>query len=309
MTVIIFVFGLILGSFLSVIFSRLEIDEETSSSSAARSSRASRSNTNKTASKALGRAITKESPSSRTRSNTNDDSILTGRSRCDECRRPIAWYDNIPLVSYLLLRAQCRHCAKPISHYHPLLELCSGLYLATTYLAFGLTPVFAIAGAFGLLLLLIFSYDLKYSLIPNVFVVPGIVAATLLIGVQYLLLHSHSGLSLALWGSHPVPYLLGGLVGGGFFLLLSLLSGGKWIGGGDIKLGLLLGLLLGWPYIIVALILAYLIGTAYAVTLLLSREATLRTMVPFGPMLVLGFFIAEFYGDALVGWYNGWFLG
>ncbi len=228
-SVFIFILGLIFGSFLSVVFSRLE--------------------------------TAKKSAKKR-----KFESVVSGRSRCDDCRQQIAWYDNIPILSYLLLRAKCRHCDKPISAYHPVLELSSGLWLVTCYLGFGLTAPFFVAGAFGLVLLLIFSYDLRYSLIPNVVVIPAIVTALALLGAQAVLFYTGSPINLMLFSSNPLDYLIGGAVGGGFFLLLSLLSRGRWIGGGDLKLGLLLGLLLGWPYVAVALIVAYLIGTGYALT-------------------------------------------
>lgn len=277
----IFIFGLIFGSFLSVVFSRLEIDE-TGSGKGKNAKRKPRN---------AGRL-------------SGLSKVVGGRSRCDHCGKSIAWFDNIPLFSFLLLQGKCRHCGKSISHYHPALELSSALYLVAAYLYFGLSLQFAVAGLFGLILLVIFSYDLRHHLIPNVIVLPAILAALVLLAVQFFLYQSNSATSVVLGSSNPAVYLLGGAIIGGFFLLISLISKGAWIGGGDIKLGLLIGLLLGWPIAVVALILAYFIGTVYALLLLVTRQADLKTQVAFGPMLVMGFFISEFYGDLILRWYQ-----
>ena len=274
MPLLAFIIGLILGSFLSVVFMRLEINE------AAGASRRKRS-----------KKVAKE--------------IMFGRSRCDHCKRQIAWYDNIPLVSYLLLRGQCRHCGQPIDQYHPVLELCSGLLVATAYLYYGATWQMVVAGLFGLFMLLIFSYDLRHQIIPNVVVVPAIVLALVVLLYQFLLFSGHAGWQLTLWSSDPESSLLAGGAVGLFFLALSVVSRGTWIGGGDIKLAVLIGLLVGWPYALVAVMLAYLTGTLYAVLLLVFGKATLKSSIAFGPMLVIGYFVAAFYGDVIVNWYQG----
>ncbi len=307
-----------LGSFLSVVFSRLEINAEVSTPPRRGSSRTTKTSLLSSQAKSrdssaaseprsgLGRNDKKKRLSPAAREKLRDAAF--GRSRCDHCHTAIAWYDNVPLISYVLLRGRCRHCGKSISHYHPFLELSLALYLVVAYLGYDLEFQFFVAAIFGLFLILIFAYDLKHQLIPNAFVVPAILLALLLIVAQYVLGFQHSPVNLLLWSSNPTSYVIGGLAGGLFFLALSLISGGRWIGGGDIKLGFLLGLLLGWPYILVALIGAYLIGTLYAVILVATKHAKLSSMVPFGPMLVFGFFIAEYYGDVVIRWYQGWFL-
>ncbi len=305
-TVITFIFGLVFGSFLSVVFSRLEIDEKTGRIGARkpRGKSGNRGNSAQTAKLAKSGSRAKRTSAPRTGTVATLKQILGGRSRCDHCANPVRWYDNIPVISFILLKTRCRHCSKPISHYHPVLELSSGLYLVAAYLFYGLSTQFVVAGAFGLVLLLLFAYDLRHQLIPNVVVLPAIVAALAVIAAQFILHQTGQSLQLTLGPVEPLNYLIGGAVGGGFFLLMSLLSRGAWVGGGDIKLGLLLGLLLGWPYVLVALVLAYFIGTAYAVTLLAVRHATLKTNVAFGPMLVMGFYISVFYGEPIVRWYQ-----
>jgi prepilin signal peptidase PulO-like enzyme (type II secretory pathway) len=188
------------------------------------------------------------------------------------------------------------------------LELSAGLYLAAAYLLYGFDPQLLVAGFFGLVMLLLFAYDSKHQILPNVVTLPAILLALLVIAAQAILNQTDSTIQLTLLSTRPLSYLLGGLIGGGFFLLMSIVSGGRWVGGGDIKLGFLIGLLTGWPYVIVALMLAYLIGSVYAIYLLVGKHAKAGTMLPFGPMLVLGFFIAAAYGRELIDWYQGWFL-
>lgn len=236
------------------------------------------------------------------------ESPLAGRSRCDHCKRRIAWYDNIPLVSFVLLRGRCRHCHKPISEYHPVLELASGLLVAAAYLNYGLTGQGAVAALFGLFMLLIFAYDLRHQIIPNVIVVPAIALALIVLLYQFVLFSNHATWQLTAWSADPESYLLAGGILGLFFLALSVVSKGTWVGGGDLKLAVLIGLTVGWPNALVAMMLAYLIGAAYAVVLLASRRATMKTAIAFGPMLVIGYFVAAFAGGAVVNWYQGLFL-
>lgn len=278
MTLIVFIFGLIFGSFLSMVFARLE---------------------------SAGVGL---EPPRRPKKRRPDTSPLTGRSRCDHCRKEIRWYDNIPLVSFAVLRGKCRHCKKVISHYHPLLELSSALWLAAAFLLYGLTLQFGVAALFGLVMLLLFAYDSKHQILPDAVVLPAAGLAIVLIAAQAVLNQVDGTVQLLLFSTQPLPYLYGGLIGGGFFLVLSLVSGGRWIGGGDIKLGFLLGLLLGWPYVLVGLVVAYLIGSLYAIALLVSRHAHVGSSLAFGPMLVMGYFIAACYGRELIDWYQGWFL-
>lgn len=281
--IIAFIAGLILGSFLSVVFTRLEIDPALTPD-VPRRKRARKPN----------KQVAKE--------------LLFGRSRCDHCHKQIAWYDNIPLVSYLLLHGKCRYCGKAINEYHPVLELSSGLVLVASYLYYGLSWQGVVASLFGLVMLLIFAYDLRHQIIPNVIVVPATVLALIVLLYQFVLFDNHSSLQLTLWSADPESYLLAGGALGLFFLVLSAASRGTWVGGGDIKLAALIGLVLGWPYALVAVILAYILGCLYAVVLLATKRATMKTSIAFGPMLVIGYFVAAFYGDYIADWYGNLFL-
>ena len=269
-----FILGLIFGSFLSTVFHRLEIEEP-------------------------------GTKRRRKKASQTKEGLASGRSRCDHCHKQIPWHHNIPLVSFLLLRGKCHHCGKPISEYHPTLELTSGLVLLASYLAYGLSWQLLVAGFFGLVMVFLLAYDLRHQLIPNVVVIPAIAFALVMILAQALLYGQGIPVQVGLWSADPDTYLLGGGAAGLFFLALSVCSGGKWIGGGDIKLGTLIGLVVGWPAVLVALIMAYVIGMLYAVTLLATHKATLKSYVPFGPMLAIGYFIAAFYADAIIAWYEG----
>lgn len=275
-TVLFFILGSIFGSFLSTVFHRLEIDD---------------SGTKKRRRK-KGAKKKKEG-------------LVSGRSRCDHCGKTVPWYHNVPLVSFLVLRGKCHRCGKPISEYHPVLELTCGLVLAVSYVAFGLSWQLLTAGFFGLVMVFLLSYDLRHQIIPNVVVIPAIGFALVMVLAQALLWNQGIPTQVGLGSPDPDTYLLGGAVAGLFFLGLSVLSKGRWIGGGDLKLGTLIGLVVGWPGVLVALIMAYVIGMLYAFVLLAARQATLQSHVPFGPMLAVGYFIAAFYGDVIVSWYEG----
>ena len=135
----------------------------------------------------------------------------------------------------------------------------------------------------------IFFYDLKYKEIPDKFSLPAIgiaIAGALIFKTPTL-----------------TSMLIGGLAIGGFFLAQFVLSKGKWIGGGDIRLGALIGLLLGWQLGLVAMIAAYILGSLVSISLLATKKATRKTSIPFGPFLVAGTVIAIFHGQAILGWF------
>ena len=276
-TVLIFILGSIFGSFLSTVFHRLEIEGPG----------------------------TKRRRQKAPKGKGKHEGLASGRSRCDHCGTQIPWYHNIPLVSFAALRGRCHHCGKPISEYHPTLELISGLVLVASYLAYGISWQLLVAGFFGLVMVFLLAYDLRHQIIPNVVVIPAIAFALVMILAQAVLFNQGIPVQVGLWSADPDTYLLGGGAAGLFFLALSVLSRGQWIGGGDLKLGVLIGLVVGWPAVLVALISAYVLGMLYAIVLLVSREATLKSSVPFGPMLAAGYFIAAFYADAIIAWYQG----
>ncbi len=221
-------------------------------------------------------------------------SIVTPGSACPRCGAGIQWYDNIPLLSYALLRARCRRCGEPISIRYPLVELVTGLLFVLAGWQLGLDADLLPAALLLATLVAITAIDLDRQLIPDVLSLPGIVA----------------GLLLSALTGRPgwLDSLLGALVGGAIFFLIIVGSRGG-MGGGDMKLGAMLGAFLGWQLVLVAILLSVLVGGVVAIVLLALRRRGRKDAVPFGPFLALGGAIALFWGQALLKWYLGVFAG
>ncbi|MGH7789283.1 MAG: prepilin peptidase [Candidatus Binatia bacterium] len=220
-------------------------------------------------------------------------SVAFPASHCPQCRQPILPYDNIPIVSYLLLRGRCRQCATPISRRYPLVEMLSGLAAVAALSHFGLTAYALMAFAFLASLIVITFIDLDHQIIPDAISLPGILVG---FGSAVLLGQPHWSASLA-----------GILLGGGLLWVVAegyhRLTGREGMGGGDIKLLAMIGAFLGWRMIPVTLMIASLSGTAIGLSLMLSRGRSTRMAIPFGPFLALGAACALFWGEALITWY------
>ncbi len=223
--------------------------------------------------------------------NSTGESIIFGKSHCDNCKKSIAWYDLIPIISFVILLGKCRYCKSRLSFYYPIVELITGVIFALTLLfAMGqnvlpshLLYLLIINSA----LIAIFFIDLKYGIIPDKIVYPAIIVSFFytLYAIPYTL----------------YPNLLSALGAFFFFLILVLITHGKGMGFGDVKFVVLMGLILGFPKIIVALYLAFLTGAVVGVILILWRKKKLRgSTIPFGPFLVLGTILALFYSDFFI---------
>lgn len=221
-------------------------------------------------------------------------SIVGPGSACPRCSTPIAWYDNVPLLSFALLRARCRKCGEPISWRYPVVELVTGLLFVLALAERGLTidlipALLLVAG-----LVAITGIDLDHQLIPDVISIPGIV-----VGLAVSTLTGRPG-----W----LDSLVGVVIGGGIFLLIIVASRGG-MGGGDMKLGAMLGAFLGWKLVLVAILIAILAGGVFAIVVLLLRRKGRKDAVPFGPFLALGGVVSLFWGESLLAWYLGTFSG
>lgn len=235
------------------------------------------------------------------------ESWVGGRSRCDHCKKIISWYDNIPLLSFLLLRGKCRRCKRPISWQNPLVELTTALlfvwWYAVGFAFFRLTqvPLVYVQPLFwllvGVLLLIILVTDLISYLIPD-YAVVGLV----LLAVGYRLVLAISGVMQ--WGDVAAA-VLAGFILAGLFSLLIVATRGKGMGWGDVKLSAALGLLLGYPRVVVGVMVAFVLGAVVAVFLLATGKRRLGQVVPFGPFLVLGAVVALMWGGQLWQWYWG----
>jgi len=242
------------------------------------------------------------------------ESFLKGRSYCPKCSHKLNWYDLIPVLSFLILRGKCRYCQKKISWQYPLVEISTALtfLLIFNLSANGQLPIHSaswriaadfqnlIATCYLLLvscfLIIIFVYDLKHYIIPDKVVYPAI----LISGTWYLV----SGIFFNLYTKYEILNTVYAAIGAAaFFLFIVLVSQGKWMGLGDVKLVFLMGLLLGFPNILVALFLAFFIGAIIGIGLIIFGKKSLKSEIPFGPFLVSGTFIAVFFSQNLISWY------
>jgi leader peptidase (prepilin peptidase)/N-methyltransferase len=215
-------------------------------------------------------------------------SIWRPRSSCPGCGTPIAWHDNIPLLSFAILRGRCRTCGRAIALRYPLVEAATGALFALSYLVFGPTPDFLVAAVFLAALVAITGIDLAHQIIPDVITLPGILA-----GVVATLATSRVS-----W----LESLVGIVVCGGIFFVIILASRGG-MGGGDMKLGAMLGAFLGWKLGLLALMLGVLAGGAVALCLLVLGRKGRKEAIPFGPFLALGGAITMLWGETILSWY------
>jgi leader peptidase (prepilin peptidase)/N-methyltransferase len=215
-------------------------------------------------------------------------SIVSPPSACMSCGAEIAWYDNVPLVSYAVLRGRCRGCSARIPLRYPAVELVTGLLVAACVLAFGLTLDAAVAAFFCAALVAVSATDLEHRIIPNRVVVP---AAAVVLVAQTLL--------------HPSPEWTIAALGASGFLLAAAIAYPAGMGMGDVKLALLMGAMLGRT-VPVALMAGMFLALVPSAVLLARHGVAARKMgIPFGPFLALGSVFALFAGEAVVDWYLG----
>jgi leader peptidase (prepilin peptidase) / N-methyltransferase len=217
-------------------------------------------------------------------------SLVKPRSACNECGTPIAWYDNVPLVSYAVLRGRCRACVAPISPLYPAVELATGVLLAACLIAFGLTLQALAASIFCAALVVVTATDLTHRIVPNWVVLPAAVVVCALMTV---------------WDP-SIEWIVAGL-GASLLLFIAALAYPGGLGMGDVKLALLMGVALGRA-VGVALPLGMILALVPAVVLFVRHGSGARKMaIPFAPFLALGSVIALFAGDALIHAYTSTF--
>jgi leader peptidase (prepilin peptidase)/N-methyltransferase len=215
-------------------------------------------------------------------------SIVSPGSACPSCETSIAWYDNIPLVSYAVLRGRCRHCGVSISWRYPAVEAATAVLIACCALKFGFSWDFLVAAAFCAVLVAISATDLERRIIPNRIVLP---ATVVLLAAQTIL-------------DPSVEWIAAGLGAGLFFLIAALVYPGG-MGMGDVKLALLMGVVLGRT-VPVALMIGMLSALVPSVVLIARHGKAGRKMtIPFGPFLALGGLVALFAGHSILHWYLG----
>jgi leader peptidase (prepilin peptidase)/N-methyltransferase len=220
-------------------------------------------------------------------------SVVGGRSACPACGAVIAWHDNIPVLSFAMLRGRCRHCAVRISWRYPIVEVVTAALFVGAYLKFGVGIDLVAACLLLAALVALTAIDLDHQLLPDAITLPGI-----LTGVAANVASPNGSL---------IDSLIGIAVGSGIFLVIILASGGG-MGGGDMKLGAMLGAFMGWKVALVALFLGVVAGGLGAVLFLATGRKGRKDPIPFGPFLAVGGAVAMFWGQALINWYLDGFL-
>ncbi len=225
------------------------------------------------------------------------------RSRCLSCKHELAWYDLIPLVSWVRTGGRCRYCQVRIGYFEPLVELVTA---ALFVLSYSFWPVALVAPleivqfilwlGIVVMMVILLAYDAKWYLLPDRIVFP-----TIALSAVFVVLESFQTTDLVGYGYN----LLGSLfILSGLYLTLWLISRGRWIGFGDVKLGIILGLLLGdWQLALLGLFLANLIGCLIVLPGLATKKLSRQTQIPFGPLLIVGFYISFFFGADIISWY------
>lgn len=232
----------------------------------------------------------------------NDESIVSPPSRCPKCKTPIAFYDNIPLFSYLFLRRKCRGCGERISPRYFIIELLMGALTLALFDRFGVSFSFFVSLVFVAALVVISFIDLDVRIVPDVISLPGIVCGLLLSIIGYFLLGRDADLVPS-----PVSSVIGIIAGGGFLLATAWLyekfTGVEGMGGGDIKLLAMIGAFLGWPSIPITLFIASLVGSVVGLTCMLATGAGRRLALPFAPFLCSGAVLFIFFGEQIIHFY------
>ena len=224
-----------------------------------------------------------------------NESIIYPGSHCPKCSTTLRPKDNIPLLSYIILKGRCRNCGSRISIQYPVVELLTGLIYIFIFLIYGLTLQSLIYIILSSALIIIAFIDLNKQVIPEVISLPGMVIGLIL--------------------SFFVPYIsfinsaLGIVIGGGIILVIrlagSLIFKKESMGIGDIELAAMIGAFLGWRYIIISLFLGFFLGAVAGIFLILSKIKSREDMIPFGPFIVLGSLITLLWGEKILSWYVG----
>jgi leader peptidase (prepilin peptidase)/N-methyltransferase len=218
------------------------------------------------------------------------------RSGCPSCGHLLSWYENVPVVSYLVLRGRCRACRAPISPMYPIVEFITGAVFLAGYVWYGPTPLLIVRLVFAWAMIALFVIDLQHKILPNVITLPGIV-----VGV----------LANALAGPGWVASLIGAAVGAGSLFAIAEIyyrvRHEEGLGMGDVKMLGMIGAFLGWKLVVVTLVLSSFLGSIVGIGVLIAKKESLKYALPFGTFLAIAALIAAVGGDAILNWYLGYF--
>ncbi len=239
-----------------------------------------------------------------------EESVVTGRSKCLHCEKQLAWYDNVPLLSYLFLRGRCRYCQAHISWQYPLVEFITGglfFSVASVFFRVGVGESYLTTGwllCLGMLLVLILVSDWQSMEIPLVYLIGANLVTALYVILHFTLFEETIGIH----HSSLIQSVVGALVGGGFFFGLVYFSRETWMGWGDVWLGILAGMSVGWQLLLPLLTLAFGLGAVYGIGLLMIQGKHLKTQVPFAPFLVIAILGTIFLQEVApqIFWFVSW---
>jgi len=235
--------------------------------------------------------------------------FVSERSECVKCHHQLAWYDLIPVVSWVLLRGKCRYCKKSISVQYPAVELATSALFVISYVFWPLNvselAPQILLGIWCIMLVILMAllvYDARWYLLPDKLTYPLIALAAVFGTLYQFVVVDASVLQV-------VSELTLGMVSvAGLYYVLYAYSKGKWVGFGDVKLGIAMGLILGWQLGLLSVFLANLIGLIYILPGMLGGKLTPQSKIPFGPFLIVGLIVAYLFGAAIVDWYVGTIL-
>ncbi len=227
-----------------------------------------------------------------------EESIVFPSSHCPNCSTKLKWYDNIPVVSYLALMGKCRYCKNEISIQYPMVELLNGILYIIIYSNYGLILEFFFYAIIFSILLIITFVDLQHMIIPDIFII-SVVISTILYKIFSYILYKNS------------PDLInsfGGLILSGFLFIVIILVSKGGMGGGDVTLIGSLGFILGIKSIFLTIFLSFVFGAIISILLLGLKIKGRKDPIPFGPFIILGFFITVLWGETLINFYKSTFL-
>jgi leader peptidase (prepilin peptidase)/N-methyltransferase len=221
-----------------------------------------------------------------------DTSIVWPASACPACGRGLSWFENVPIVSYAFLRGRCRTCRAPISPRYPIVEALTAAMFALAWWYYAPGPLLASRLLFGCALIVLFAIDLEHHLLPNVITIPGIAIGFLL-----------SLINPPGWKAS----LLGIVLGGGVLFLIAegyyRLRHEEGLGMGDVKMLAMIGAFLGWPLMLLSLMIASVAGSLIGAAMILTGRGTMKYALPFGTFLAIGAAVSAAVGQPILEWY------
>ena len=253
-----------------------------------------------------------------------EESIVSSRSHCVKCGHKLGWKDLIPVFSFLFLKGKCRYCSKKISWQYPTVEIATGLLFLLMAIYDLRFTIYDFSSFFELtfhliivsLLIIIFVYDLKHYLIPDKIIYLAITITFFWRIFQLVVFFLNCGGSTSTVSSASVTIsqailnpFVSALSASAFFAAIVLVSKEQWMGWGDVFIAFFMGLFLGFPNILIALFLAFTFGALVGIVLIAFGKKKMKSQVPFGPFLILATFASLFWGEAIIAWYLGLFIG